>query len=139
MVDILEKISLSMKAFPQMQPILLLDCAPCHTHWEVIAKGNATGIWLCFAVAPSQFAEYLEVRAAEPCGKSIPVSILKTLVFMENAAEIPKEEQVGQSLAVKNALEELVLQLESQSVPERRQARCLDACQWRSSLPWKGR
>ena len=50
-VDVLEKISVAMKAFPHMQPILLLDCAPCHTHWEVIAKGNATGIWLCYVPA----------------------------------------------------------------------------------------
>ena len=48
MVDILERIPLFMEAFPHMQPILPLDCAPCRTHWEVIAKGNATGIWSCF-------------------------------------------------------------------------------------------
>ena len=36
---------------------------------------------------PFHFSSYLEARAAEPCGKSIPASLLKTLIFMEHAAE----------------------------------------------------
>ena len=44
---------------------------------------------------PCHFSTYLEARADEPCGKSIPASLLKTLIFMENAAEIPKGEQIN--------------------------------------------
>ena len=40
---------------------------------------------------PFQFADYLISRALEPCGRSIPVNAYKTLVFMEHAAEIPKD------------------------------------------------
>eukprot|EP00438_Fugacium_kawagutii_P007790 Skav218549 [mRNA] locus=scaffold3191:294069:296166:+ [translate_table: standard] len=71
---------------------------------------------------PSYFAEYLEVRAAEPCGKSVPLSVYKTLIFMEHAAEIPKERQISDSDAVKNALEEVNLRLAVIDPKERRQA-----------------
>ena len=58
-----------------------------------------------------QFAMYLESRADEPCGKSVPASIFKTLMFMENAAEIPVEEQICRKPALKNVLEEINAQL----------------------------
>ena len=51
MVDILYEIGDVMLKFPQKQPILLLDCAPCHTQWEVIAAANANGIWLLYIPA----------------------------------------------------------------------------------------
>ena len=51
MVDVLEKISVSMKAFPHMQPTLLLDCAPLSHVLGSDCQGNATGIWLCYVPA----------------------------------------------------------------------------------------
>ena len=60
---------------------------------------------------PEEFALYLESRANEPCGRTVPGSIFKTLLFMENAGEFPLEEQLGRSPAVKNVLEEINLQL----------------------------
>ena len=71
---------------------------------------------------PVHVATYLEVRAAEPCGKSVPLSILKTLIFMEHAAEIPVERHVSKAPALKNALEEVALQLEKVAPRERKQA-----------------
>ena len=44
---------------------------------------------LHWPVSAAQVALYLETRASEPCGKSMQLSILKTLIFMEHAAEIP--------------------------------------------------
>ena len=58
-----------------------------------------------------EMAMYLESRADEPCGKSIPGSILKTLMFMENAAEVPVEDQICRKPALKNVLEEINAQL----------------------------
>ena len=58
-----------------------------------------------------EFAMYLECRADEPCGRSIPASIFKTLMFMENAAEIPLDQQLCRRPAVKNVLEEVNAQL----------------------------
>eukprot|EP00438_Fugacium_kawagutii_P021417 Skav230575 [mRNA] locus=scaffold971:157894:160071:- [translate_table: standard] len=58
------------------------------------------------------FAAYLEARAAEPCGKSVPGSVLKTLLFMESAGEIDDEEKIGNKAAVKNVVEEVNMVLE---------------------------
>lgn len=58
-----------------------------------------------------EMAMYLESRADEPCGKSIPGSIFKTLMFMENAAEVPVEDQICRKPALKNVLEEINAQL----------------------------
>ena len=76
-------------------------------------------------VVPAHFAGYLEARASEPCGRTIPLSVFKTLVFMEHAAEVPRDRQVGQSLAVRNALEEVTMQLEAGGDNRRRQARLI--------------
>ena len=70
----------------------------------------------------AQVAAYIEVRAAEPCGKSVPLSIVKTLMFMEHAAEVPQDQHLSKSPALKNALEEVTLQLESVDPKERKQA-----------------
>ena len=69
---------------------------------------------------PVDFADYLLSRAMEPCGQSIPVSVYKTLIFMEHAAEVPKV--ISGSDAVKNALEEIKLQLEASELRPRKQA-----------------
>ena len=74
---------------------------------------------------PAQVAAYLECRAAEPCGKSVPLSVVKTLMFMESAAEIEVNQQLGKSPAVKNAMEEVVLQLETVEPKARKQANLL--------------
>ena len=63
---------------------------------------------------PEQFCMYLQCRADEPCGRTVPNSIYKTLMFMENAGEIKPEDQVCRSAAVKNVLEEVNLQLAGQ-------------------------
>ena len=51
MTVLLESIATAMVSFPAKQAILVLDCAPCHTHWEVIAKANALNVWLLFIPA----------------------------------------------------------------------------------------
>ena len=71
---------------------------------------------------PFHFSTYLEARADEPCGKSIPASLLKTLIFMENAAEIPKSEQICGAPTIRNTLEEVALQLESVDMKPKKQA-----------------
>eukprot|EP00435_Cladocopium_sp_Y103_P027089 s207_g6.t1 len=75
--------------------------------------------------SPEQMALYLETRASEPCGKSVPLSIFKTLIFMEHAAEIPVNYQLNKQPAVKNAMEEVALMLEKTDIKERKQARLM--------------
>ena len=69
-----------------------------------------------------QFALYLESRAMEPCGKSIPASIYKTLMFMEHAGEVHKDDRIQNDPALKNALEEISVRLESGEIVPRKQA-----------------
>ena len=61
---------------------------------------------------PEEFALYLEARANEPCGRTVPGSIYKTFIFMEVAGEVPEDEQMSRAPAIKNVLEEIAIQLE---------------------------
>ena len=65
-------------------------------------------------VHSDEFALYLEARANEPCGKTVPSSIFKTLLFLESAGEWPQEEQISRKAGVKNVLEEINMQLAGQ-------------------------
>ena len=71
---------------------------------------------------PGHLALYLEARAAEPCGRSVPTSVYKTFMFMEFAGEVGKEDQMQNDLALKNALEEINLRLETVELRDRKQA-----------------
>ena len=59
-----------------------------------------------------QFAEFLEAMVEEPCARSYPESVFKTLMF-EHAGEVPEHDQICRSAAVKNALEEAAHTLQS--------------------------
>ena len=61
---------------------------------------------------PEEFALYLEARANEPCGRTVPGSIYKTFIFMEVAGEVEQQDQMSRAMAVKNVLEEIALRLE---------------------------
>jgi len=65
-----------------------------------------------------ELAFYLECRASEPCGKSVPGSIYRTLLFAESAGEFPVDQQVGKSAAIKNTLEEHAAGISSIEVHE---------------------
>ena len=47
----------------------------------------------------AQLAAYLQARAAEPCGKSVPVSCEKTILFIEAAGEAGQDAKVSCSPA----------------------------------------
>ena len=61
---------------------------------------------------PYHVVAYLESRAAEPCGRTVPMSIFKTIMFMEHSAEVSRSAMVHLHPSVKNALEEITLELE---------------------------
>ena len=72
--------------------------------WQKVSSWMKATFDLPWPIEDWQFAMYLESRADEPCGKSVPASIFKTLMFMENAAEIPVEEQICRKPALKNVV-----------------------------------
>ena len=79
--------------------------------WERVRKWMKVTFHKAWPTQPEEFAMYLEARANEPCGRTVPSSIYKTLLFMEAAGEFPVEEQLGRASAVKNVLEEVNMSL----------------------------
>ena len=65
---------------------------------------------------PQEFALYLEARANEPCGRTVPGSMYKTFIFMEVAGEVEEADQMSRSNAVKNVLEEIAVRVEGSEV-----------------------
>ena len=63
--------------------------------------------------SPECFAEFIEAMVEEPCAKSFPESVYKSLMFLEYAGEVSESEQICRAPAVKNALEEAALRLQS--------------------------
>ena len=64
---------------------------------------------------PEEFALYLEARANEPCGRTVPGSIYKTFIFMEIAGEVEVEHQMSKAPAIRNVLEEIAIRLEGEA------------------------
>ena len=114
---------------------------PDGTAWHRIGKGRrsttlrkhvktwrhvATWLYSTFNVpwprTIEQFIEYIMHRVAEPCGKSIPTSLMKTLMFIEVAGEVPEKERLCKHPALQNTLEEVNLELGSLDLRGRRQA-----------------
>eukprot|EP00439_Symbiodinium_sp_Y106_P071490 s2019_g12.t2 len=84
--------------------------------WINFLAVRGAGLWGAMAVAPYQFIDYLEERASEPYRRSVPLSLLKTLMFMEASAELPEEQQLCSHPAVANdanAMQEVTRFLES--------------------------
>ena len=90
--------------------------------WERAVRFWQSTFQICWPTEPMHVACYLEARAAEPCGKPVPTSIFKSLLFMERSAETEKDAQLCQSIAVKNALQEVNLKLETVQLGSARQA-----------------
>ena len=56
---------------------------------------------------PKDLMMYINARLEEPCGRSVPGSLFKALVFMENAAELPQEKRLSTSMALHHYLMEI--------------------------------
>eukprot|EP00435_Cladocopium_sp_Y103_P009181 s2142_g2.t1 len=93
--------------------------------WTRFIDWLAASFQLQWPETADQVALYLESRASEPCGKSVPLSIYKTLIFMEHAAEVPLNQQLNRQPAVKNSMEEVALMLERAEIKERKQAKLI--------------
>ena len=72
--------------------------------------------------SPECFAEFLEAMVEEPCARSFPESVYKALMFLEYAGEVPESDQLCRAPAIKNALEEANLRLQSVELKPSRKA-----------------
>ena len=81
--------------------------------WLNLAKGA------CWPRGPAEIIDYLEERALEPCGPTIPASLLMALQMVESVGGVPKDERLGQNSMVMNVVRNLTQQLETGSPPKR--------------------
>ena len=72
--------------------------------------------------------DYLEARAAEPCGRSCLSAALSGLAFVERAAQVPVETRLGTSEILQGAAAELTRGLDVTQPGDRRQAHQLLTC-----------
>ena len=78
----------------------------------------ATG--LLWPSSAMDLVRYLETRAEEPCGRTVPGTIQRSLVFVEAAGEVALGERIATHPAVLNLLEELSTSLGSAVRSKRR-------------------
>ena len=71
------------------------------TSWLALASG------LSWPESPRDLVRYLESRAEEPCGRTVPGTIQRAVVFVESAGEVPPCDTVATHSSVNNLLEEL--------------------------------
>ena len=69
--------------------------------------------------------DYLEARAAEPCGKTVLQSAVEAVNFLETVGSVPAELRISHATLVVAAVEELSSRLGSRRHPDRRQANYL--------------
>ena len=83
------------------------------TEWLGLAYGET---W------PSSFTrliDYMEERAQEDCGHTMPGSVLSALQLMEAVGGVPPEERMGSSPLLNNVVRNLAAQLASGARPKR--------------------
>ena len=66
--------------------------------------------------------EYVQERASEPCGPSVPNSIVGAINFFERAGGIKPEEMLSKSPALINAVHDLFTQLQGSNLTDRKKA-----------------
>ena len=69
--------------------------------WLSVATG------LLWPSSAMDLVKYLEMRAEEPCGRTVPGTIQRAIVFMEAAGEVASCDTIAKQPAVLNMLEEL--------------------------------
>ena len=90
--------------------------------WQRAARFWQFTFGVSWPTHPYHMAAYLENRAAEPCGRTVPMSIFKTFMFMEHSAEVSRSSMLHSHPSVKNALEEITLELENVTKADTKQA-----------------
>ena len=81
--------------------------------WQKVAGWLKATFGCAWPDSAELFAEFLETMVEEPCARNFPESAYKMLMFLEYIGEVPEEQQFSRSPAIKNALEESALRLQS--------------------------
>ena len=93
-------------------------------------NGNSSGPW---PKQETEFTDYLETRASEPCGVTVPGSFLSAVSFLEEAGAVDMGNRFSESSMIKKTAKSIRKQLSSAAgVKERRKAELLLLAQIRS-------
>ena len=57
--------------------------------------------------SPADVMDFIASRIEEPCGKSVPGSVISALKFLESSAEVPREERISEDETLKNFMAEI--------------------------------
>jgi hypothetical protein len=74
--------------------------------WLRISSG------LSFPAKITQISDYCEERAMEPCGKTVPQSILEAMAFMEDKGGVAKTERLSLDPSLTNTIQSITRDLE---------------------------
>ena len=64
--------------------------------------------------------DYLHERRLEPCARSVPSAILKSLAFMERVGGVPDTERFSAQAVVRNTVNQFTMELETGAPPKRK-------------------
>ena len=73
----------------------------------------------------TQMALFIEAMISEPCSRTFPGSVYRTLMFLEHSGEVDEVDFIHRAPAVRNAVEEGVMRLEEGDLKVRRQSHAL--------------
>ena len=78
--------------------------------WQTMRKWLMATFQCNWPAHAGQVVDYLEALATEPCGRTVPRSVIQGLSFMEEKGEVPYEKRLSNATMVKSTL----LAIESQ-------------------------
>lgn len=93
--------------------------------WLKVASWLRSTFGVAWPATPDQFAEYVEAMMAGPCSRTYPVSVYKTLMFLEFAGEVDERDFIHKAASVQNVIEESKWLLEKVDLKETRKANVL--------------
>ena len=68
--------------------------------------------------SPQRLVDYMEARAAEPCGKTVLPNIVTTINFMEDVGGVAPEDRLDRQGLLSSALQELQLEVHQANGPQ---------------------
>lgn len=87
--------------------------------WTKVVEWLGLAFGETWPTSTSRLIDYLEERAQEGCGHTVPGSVLAALQLMESIGGVEKDSRLGGSPMLGNVVRSLTRQLSSDAVPKR--------------------
>ena len=79
--------------------------------WRKVRLWLLRSYGCCWPQSSAQLIDYLEARAQEPCGKTVPQSILSALSFIESCADVDRNARLSQRTEMQATVDSLTAEL----------------------------